>query len=78
MSSESIDRRCEAVARAGGLTPRETEILELLARGRDVAYVSSALRHRAKHRERHRKNIYAKLDIHSQQELLSVVEGAER
>ena len=78
MSSESIDRRCEAVARAGGLTPRETEILELLARGRDVAYVSSALGIARNTASAHRKNIYAKLDIHSQQELLSVVEGAER
>ena len=44
MSHELLSLRCEAVARRCGLTPREAEVLALLARGRDVAFVCGELR----------------------------------
>lgn len=77
MSHESVARRCEALARERGLTPREAEILALLARGRDVGYVCEELCIARNTVNAHRKSIYAKLGVHSQQELLSAVEEAQ-
>lgn len=76
MTSESIELRCRQVAAERGLTPREAEILALLARGRDVAFISEQLCISRNTASAHRKSIYAKLDVHSQQELMSVVESA--
>lgn len=77
MSHESLGRRCAQIARERGLTPREAEILALLARGRDTEYVSDALDIARNTVNAHRKSIYTKLGVHSQQELLSVVEQAQ-
>ena len=77
MSSESVETRCRQIAAERGLTPRETEVFTLLARGRDVGYICQALFIARNTANVHRKNIYAKLDIHSQQELLTLVEGGE-
>ncbi len=77
MSHESVRQRCAAVAREHGLTARETEVLTLLARGRDVGYICGQLSITRNTANAHRKNIYAKLGIHSQQELLTAVEEAQ-
>lgn len=77
MSHESVRQRCAAVAREHGLTARETEVLTLLARGRDVGYICEQLSITRNTANAHRKNIYAKLGIHSQQELLTAVEEAQ-
>lgn len=60
------------------LTRREREIFELLAKGRNAAYVGNALcisNHTVKS---HMLKIYRKLGIHSQQELINLVEDARR
>lgn len=75
MSSESVERRCAQISAECGLTPRESEVFVLLARGRDVGYICEELVIARNTVNVHRKSIYAKLGIHSQQELLSVVEG---
>ncbi len=77
MSHESVRQRCAAVAREHGLTARETEVLTLLARGRDVGYICGQLSITRNTANAHRKNIYSKLGIHSQQELLTAVEEAQ-
>lgn len=77
MSHESVARRCEALAREHGLTPRETEVLTLLARGRDVGYICDELCIARNTVNAHRKSVYAKLGVHSQQELLTAVEEAQ-
>ena len=77
MSSESVETRCRQIAAERGLTPRETEVFTLLARGRDVGYICQTLFIARNTANVHRKSIYAKLDIHSQQELLTLVEGGE-
>lgn len=74
MSHELIADRCAQVARTYGLTPREGEILTLLARGRDAEYISGALGIAQNTVNAHRKNIYGKLGVHSRQELLTLVE----
>ena len=73
--SGSWRQRCERVANDHGLTPREQEVMILLAKGRDAEYIQNALvisNHTVK---THRCHIYSKLDIHSQQELLDLIEG---
>jgi DNA-binding CsgD family transcriptional regulator len=76
LSPIGIEERCEKVAREAGLTPRETQVLALLARGRDVAYICDELSIARNTVNVHRKGIYSKLGIHSQQELLDLVERA--
>ena len=65
------------VAEACGLTPREREVLQFLARGRTLSIVARDL-HIAKNTARtHIEKIYQKTDIHKQQDLIDFVEGWE-
>mgnify|MGYP002989473542 CR=1 FL=1 len=57
------------------LTPREAEVFAMLARGRDRAYIEEALVVSRNTVKAHVKHVYAKLGIHSHQELLDLVEG---
>lgn len=63
------------MARAFRLTPREGEILGLLAHGRNAPYIQEKLVLSRNTVKTHVQNIYAKLGVHSQQELIDVVEG---
>lgn len=58
---------------AHALTPRETEVLGLLARGRSVPYIRDALCISRQTAATHAKRIYAKLGVHSKQELIDLV-----
>lgn len=60
-----------------GLTPRETEIMTLLAQGRNSAFLQEKLVLSRNTIKTHVSNIYAKLGIHSQQELIDLVESYE-
>ena len=55
------------------LTPRESEILALLAQGRSIAVIQEKLVVSKNTVKTHVKNIYLKLDVHSQQELIDAV-----
>lgn len=67
--------QCAAVARDFELTPREGEVLVLLAYGRTLSIIARDL-HIAKGTARtHIENIYRKLDVHKQQELIDLVEA---
>ncbi len=74
LSHESIDERCHDIATQYALTAREAEILGFLARGRDVGYIEKELFISRNTVNTHRKNLYRKLGIHTQQELLSLLE----
>ena len=74
LSHESLDERCRDIAAQYALTAREAEIFALLARGRDVGYIEKELFISRNTVNTHRKNLYRKLDIHTQQELLSLIE----
>lgn len=65
---------CETVARAYGLTSRETDVLVLLSRGRNAAYIEKELVVSGNTVKSHMLSIYRKLGVHSQQELISLVE----
>lgn len=72
----AIERNCFALARRGGLTDRETEILKMLARGRSAPFIAQELVISPNTVKTHVKHIYAKLDAHSQQEIIDLVDGA--
>lgn len=72
-----IERHCAAVARDFGLTPRESEVIVLLAYGRTLAIIARDLHIAQGTARTHIENIYRKLDVHKQQELIDLVEGHE-
>lgn len=72
--SDLFEARCAAVAKLYQLSPRETEIIALLAKGRNAAYIQEALVISPHTVKSHIYNIYRKLDIHSQQKLMDFVE----
>lgn len=77
LNHAGLDERCEALAAQHGLTARETEVFSYLARGRDVGFIEQELFISRNTVNTHRKNLYRKLGIHTQQELLSLIEEPE-
>jgi DNA-binding CsgD family transcriptional regulator len=57
------------------LTSQELKILHLLAIGRNVKYISENLVVTANTTKSHMRNLYTKLDIHSQQELIDLADS---
>ena len=72
-----IGQRVALLAREHKLTPRETEVFGLLAHGRSIPYVRDALIISRDTAATHAKHIYAKLDVHSRQELIDLVMSDE-
>lgn len=70
-----LSARCDRVADRYGLSPREREVFALLARGRDVYHISEEQFVSVSTVQFHSKNIYKKLDIHSKQELITLVDS---
>lgn len=73
-SRVTLEQACSAIANRVSLTPREREVFEMLARGRDSFYIQERLTVSRNTVKAHVKHIYAKLDIHTHQELLDIVE----
>jgi DNA-binding CsgD family transcriptional regulator len=69
-SSKDIEANCRAITFEKGLTPREYEVLVILAQGNSLARVQSELFISEGTAITHRRNIYRKLLVHSKQELL--------
>lgn len=69
-----IDMRCAELAGARLLTPRESEVLALLARGRNAAYIQESLTLSRNTVKSYVARVYNKLDVHSHQELIDLVE----
>lgn len=70
------DTVCDSLSQTFGLTGREREILGYLARGRSLPYIRDALVLSKNTVGTHVRNLYKKLDVHSKQELLDLVEQA--
>ncbi len=68
----------EQVAQEAGLTPTETTVFNLIARGHNAESVRQELTVSINTAKTHIRNIYAKLNVHSQQELLERVEQAKK
>ena len=71
----AIARRCDELAEDFGLTEREREIFAMLARGRNARFIMEEFVLSRNTVKSHIKHIYAKLGVHSQQELIDLVEG---
>lgn len=71
----AFETRCQAISDRYGLTPREAQTFSMLARGRNREYIESALNVSRNTVKAHVKHIYAKLGIHSHQELIDLVEA---
>ena len=74
-SEKEFEERCAAIGDKCGLTPREREVFVMLARGRNREYIQEQLVVSRNTVKAHVKHVYAKLGIHTHQELLDMVEG---
>ena len=66
---------CNDICCRYDLSPRERDVFMLIAKGRNAEYVQNALYISGHKAKTHISNIYKKLDIHSVQELLDLVEA---
>lgn len=74
-SSDILEEACAAIAAEAGLSPRQAEVFVLLAKGRNAPYIEEALVVSYHTVKAHIYRIYQKLDVHSQQELINIVES---
>ncbi|MGN0038233.1 MAG: response regulator transcription factor [Coriobacteriales bacterium] len=65
---------CKGVAELYGLTKRESEILLYVAKGRNAVYIQNELVLSIHTVKTHIASIYKKMDVHSSQELISLIE----
>lgn len=66
--------RCRAVIERYGLTEREGEIMIMFAKGRNLPYVQEELCLSKSTVSTHRQHIYQKLDVHSAQEMIDLIQ----
>lgn len=71
---DTYQLRCHAVATRFGLSERQYEVMALVGRGRSAKYVSEALTISLSTAQTHIRNIYAKLGVHSRQELQDLID----
>lgn len=73
----AYDDAVDTVARAFGLSPREREVCLYLGRGRNSEYIEKQLFVSRNTVKSHTHRIYQKVGVHSQQELMDVVDRAQ-
>ena len=73
-TGDEIPVACSELARRFALTPREHEVLGLLARGRTAAYIGRSLGIAPDTAKTHIRSIYRKADVHTQQELIELID----
>lgn len=71
--TDPVPEACAAISERCGLSPREREVMSLLARGRTAGFVGRALGISPETAKTHMRSIYRKVDVHTQQELMDVV-----
>ena len=67
--TDRISKQCLVLQQEYGLSTRETEVCEAIARGLSMATIAERLFISENTVRTHSRHIYAKLDIHSRQEL---------
>ena len=70
-----LRQRLDDIGAHYGLSPRQCEILDLLARGRDTQYIMDRFTISRATAKTHVYNIYRKLGVHSRQDLYDLIEG---
>ena len=73
---ELLDR-CAAIQEVSALTYREADILYLLAKGLNAAVVADAMSLSPHTVKTHMKHIYARMGVHTQQEIISTTQGGD-
>lgn len=74
---DRFSKQMAMVREAYGLSARETEVAELIARGNSVARIAEMLVVSENTIRTHSKRIYSKLNVHKRQELIDLVESFE-
>ena len=74
LAVDRIASQAQLMREAFRLTARETEIMELIARGNTVARIAEMLVVSENTVRTHSKRIYTKLDIHKKQELIDLID----
>lgn len=68
-------RKCDSFAQTYGLSAREKDVLRLLARGRNAVFIGKELYISESTVRTHIAHIYQKASVHSQQDLINLVES---
>ena len=68
-------RRCEYIADTYLLSRRETDVLFLLAKGRNVGYITQQLCISEGTAKTHVNHVYKKCGVHSRQELICLIDS---
>lgn len=74
-TTSTLDKAGTQLARRCHLSPREIEVFFLLVKGRNRAYIREELVIGDETVKSHVKSIYRKTDVHSQQELIDLIEA---
>lgn len=72
-TSDRLDACCEQVASRQALPSANARILALLARGNNAQHIQEQLSISHNTVKYHARNVYRKLDVHSQQELIDLL-----
>lgn len=75
---DEVAQQCSILAEKNQLTAREKDVFLLLAKGRDVPSISKQLFISENTVRSHSKNVYRKLDVHSKQELIDLLQKTEQ
>lgn len=74
VAQDMVPVYCRLMKKAYALSNRETDVLELIIRGRDVARMAETLFVSENTVRSHCKNLYRKLDVHNRQQVYDLVE----
>jgi DNA-binding CsgD family transcriptional regulator len=72
-----LQARCHMIGEYHHLSPREIEVFHLLACGRNAPRIQEELLISAGTANTHLRNIYRKLEVHTQQELIDLMQTAD-
>lgn len=74
-AADPVSIPCDTIARTYRLTAREREVLGLIAHGRNMPFMEQELVISRNTLKMHIRHIYTKLDVHSKQEIIDMIEA---
>lgn len=74
-SALEFAQKCRLAIESYGLSPRETEVMLLITRGRSVPYISEHLYMARSTTKAHVTSIYRKMDVSDRQEMIDLIES---